>query len=170
MIYLKIEDYFEFIFEDIKKFIYDDKAKPSYENDAGIEQFKSILDFVKNDDYYPTILNKAAYLLISISTGHKFRNGNKRLALFTFAYFLHSNNISFKKHRKKTYRKWFKQYFPKYKMSPNDFLRNVGWALYNFNKCINIKEQEKNRGHNYNYDDLKNIAEEFTNFISNVNT
>jgi prophage maintenance system killer protein len=166
IIYPKLAEYHEFIFHDIRKLVYDDHTKPTYEKDlSGLEELASILEFVKNNDYYPTIAGKAAYLLVSISTGQKFGNGNKRLALFTYLYFLNRNKIGFRPRRVKAYRKWFKKYFPKYKMSVHNFRINAGWALYNFNKCINIKAEEKKNGHSYDYDGLKAIAEQFTEFI-----
>ena len=150
----------------IRKLVYDDHTKPVYENEPlGLDELASILEFVRNDDYYPNLFSKAAYLLVTISTGHKFGNGNKRLALFTYIYFLHRNKIIIRPRRVKAYRKWFKQHFPNYKMSKHDFYSNAGWALYNFNRCINIKKEEKPNGHSYSHDELKTLAEKFTELV-----
>lgn len=66
---------------------------PDYrkEHAAGLEK---ILVLVKNDIYYPEILDKASYLFVSIVEGHIYSNGNKRLGLVTMLYFLTMNHIS----------------------------------------------------------------------------
>ena len=50
------------------------------------------LDFVQNDDYYPTFIEKLPYLVFKFCSGHYFNDGNKRIALTLGAYFLHKNN------------------------------------------------------------------------------
>jgi len=167
MVYLTLEEYFEFIFNDIRELVYDDKAKPAYENEtAGIGQLSGILAFIQNDSLYPNLFSKGAFLFVALSTGHKFSNGNKRLALFSYIYFSRRNKISYRSLPIKTYKKWFKIHFPNYKLPPNEFKTNIGWALFNFNKCINIKETEQASGHQYGFDELKKIAEDFFKFIS----
>lgn len=51
------------------------------------------LDFVQNDDYYPTFTEKLSYLVFKFCSGHYFNDGNKRIALTLGAYFLHKNNF-----------------------------------------------------------------------------
>ncbi|WP_314952366.1 Fic family protein [Tannerella forsythia] len=50
------------------------------------------LDFIQNDDYYPTITEKLSCLVFRFCSGHYFNDGNKRIALTLGAYFLHKNN------------------------------------------------------------------------------
>ena len=50
------------------------------------------LDFVQNDDYYPTFTEKLSYLVFKFCSGHYFNDGNKCIALTLGAYFLHKNN------------------------------------------------------------------------------
>lgn len=50
------------------------------------------LDFIQNDDYYPTFTDKLSYLVFRFCSGHFFYDGNKRIALTLGAYFLHKNN------------------------------------------------------------------------------
>lgn len=50
------------------------------------------LDFIQNDDYYPTFTDKLSYLVFRFCSGHFFNDGNKRIALTLGAYFLHKNN------------------------------------------------------------------------------
>lgn len=54
----------------------------------GIEK---ILDFVKNDLYYPSIEDKLTYLVYAFCTGHYFADGNKRISLVIGAHFLIKN-------------------------------------------------------------------------------
>ena len=167
MIYPKIEDYFNFIFNDIRNLVYDDTQKPVYEKDTnGLEKLSSILELIKNNTYYPTFYKKAAYLFIALSTGHYFENGNKRIALFSYLYFTHRNKYQFRSIRTKQYKGWLKKYFPKHRLSRHEFYNNIGWALYNLNKAINIKFEENKKGHKYNFDKLKEIMEEFFQFTS----
>jgi len=52
---------------------------------------KSVLEFVKNDDYYPDFVSKLAYIVYRFCSGHFFMDGNKRIALTLGVYFLHKN-------------------------------------------------------------------------------
>ena len=55
---------------------------------GGIEM---ILDYVQNDDYYPTFAEKLNYLVYRFCSGHFFSDGNKRISLTVGAYFLLKN-------------------------------------------------------------------------------
>ena len=52
----------------------------------------AILDFMQNDDYYPTFTEKLSCLVFKFCSGHYFNDGNKRIALTLGAYFLHKND------------------------------------------------------------------------------
>ena len=166
MIYPKIEDYFDFIFNDIRNLAYDDIKKPIYEKDRGVSKLDGVLEQIKNSDYYAHFYSKAAYLFASLSTGHYFANGNKRLALFSFIYFLRINKYRFRSIKKEKYKEWFKTHFPNYKLSQIEFQSNAGWALYNFNKAMNIKESENKQGHKYSFNEIKKLTEEFIQFMT----
>lgn len=49
------------------------------------------LEFVRNDAYYPTFVEKLTYLVFSFCCGHCFTDGNKRIALTVGAAFLLHN-------------------------------------------------------------------------------
>jgi len=51
----------------------------------------STLNFIQNDDYYPTFTDKLSYLVFTFCSRHYFTDGNKRIALTLGAYFLHKN-------------------------------------------------------------------------------
>lgn len=48
---------------------------------------RATLDFVQNDLYYPTFVDKLTYLMYRFCSGHFFNDGNKRIALTLGAYF-----------------------------------------------------------------------------------
>lgn len=52
---------------------------------------RAALDFIQNDEYYPTFTDKLTYLVFRFCSGHFFNDGNKRIALTLGAYFLHKN-------------------------------------------------------------------------------
>ena len=54
-----------------------------------------ILEQVKNDDYYPEIEDKVAYLFFSLNKYHCFQDGNKRIALAASIQFLNLNGYLF---------------------------------------------------------------------------
>ena len=59
-----------------------------FKDEGGISQ---VCDFVQNDLYYPTFLEKLSYIIFSISKNHFFNDGNKRTSIAVGAYFLIEN-------------------------------------------------------------------------------
>ena len=166
MVYPKPKDYTEFIFNEIRNLVYDDVQKPIYETDEeGIKQLNGLLERIQTN-YYPDYYKKAAYLFAALSTSHYFKNGNKRIALFSYIYFHQINNFRFRNLKPKGYNEWFKKYFPNYKLKYEKFKSNAGWGLYSFNRAMNIKLESHKEGHSYNFDKLKEITEDFIQFIS----
>jgi death-on-curing protein len=58
-------------------------------------KLKGILEQVKNDEYYPTMEDKLAYLFFSLNKYHCFMDGNKRIALAACVDFLNLNGYLF---------------------------------------------------------------------------
>ena len=56
---------------------------------------EGILEQVKNDDYYPDIEDKLAYLFFALNKYHCFEDGNKRIALAAAIHFLNINGYLF---------------------------------------------------------------------------
>lgn len=54
-------------------------------------KIESIIEFIKNDDYYPDFVSKLNYLVFRFCSGHCFQDGNKRIAITLGVYFLHKN-------------------------------------------------------------------------------
>ncbi len=78
------------MFDLISEFL-DGEPVPNYKDEKkGLDNYRSILDMSKLD-YYPTLADKASYIFVSIVTGHKFSNGNKRLGVMTLWVFLIKN-------------------------------------------------------------------------------
>lgn len=166
MEYPSIQDYYDHIFDAIRSLVYDDTTKPTYESDIdGINQLIGVLERMQTN-YYVDYYQKASYLFLSLSTGHYFKNGNKRVAIFSYVYFHQINKNKFKGVSEKVYRQWFKKHFPNYKLSKNNFKNNVGWAIYNASKVMNIKEDSHSEGHGYAFSELKLIVEEFIRLIT----
>lgn len=95
-------------YDECKKLINKLKEKLIEKNEAGDlfgrevnNKFKSIIGTIyqtfDKKELYQTIEEKAANLLYLIIKDHPFLDGNKRIALFLFIYFLEKNNYLFKK-------------------------------------------------------------------------
>ena len=50
-----------------------------------------LVDFIQNDLYYPTLVDKLTYLVFSLCSGHYFVDGNKRISIVAAAHFLIKN-------------------------------------------------------------------------------
>lgn len=95
-------------YDECKKLINKLKEKLIEKNEAGDlfgrevnNKFKSIIGTIyqtfDKKELYQTIEEKAANLLYLIIKDHPFLDGNKRIAIFLFIYFLEKNNYLFKK-------------------------------------------------------------------------
>lgn len=51
-------------------------------------RLESVLEHIKNDDYYPEFVDKLTHLFFCTCEFHCFEDGNKRLAITLSAYFL----------------------------------------------------------------------------------
>ena len=75
-------------------YVYGKTVEDSGGGFAGIRdpgRLESVLEFIRNDTYYPTIESKLTFLVSRICTGHLFSDGNKRMSLTLGVYFLHKN-------------------------------------------------------------------------------
>jgi death on curing protein len=53
----------------------------------------SIIDQIKNDDYYPEFEDKLTHLVYAVNKGHCFNDGNKRTSIALGAFFLEVNDL-----------------------------------------------------------------------------
>lgn len=154
--YLDIDLFKDELFPFIRSIVYDESLdyQPIYENEKfGMSELVKFLDLVKNKHYYSTFFDKAAYLFTTISRGHVFKNGNKRLALVTLYAFIGYNNYKFQPKTLVFWNKWFDSNFTSYKIedNPHDYATFHGWAFYNINRAINSSLNE------FSFNDFKKI-------------
>lgn len=88
IVYLTKEDLLNYYCETIKQ---SGGGMAEIRDSGGLEK---VLDFVKNDDYYPSFEDKLTYLVYGLCHGHYFGDGNKRISLVAGAHFLLKNNRS----------------------------------------------------------------------------
>ena len=55
----------------------------------------SVIEFIKNDDYYKTFEEKLTHLVYAINKNHIFADWNKRSSIYFWAYFLEINSLEF---------------------------------------------------------------------------
>lgn len=71
------------------------------ENSGGLpglinrHHLESPLAHVQNDDYYPEMADKLAFLFYAINKNHAFQDGNKRSSIALGAYFLELNGYDY---------------------------------------------------------------------------
>jgi prophage maintenance system killer protein len=106
---------------------------PHYdEEQAGIDEFFSLIDRIKNDTYYPDVFSKATALFLYLNTSHYFSNGNKRLAVFTLLSFLQDNGFEMIVTSKKNFRHIMTDIFGEVGYEDFDNFSDVDFAMYNF--------------------------------------
>ena len=65
---------------------------------AGVKdlaRIESVLDHIRNDEYYPSLCDKLTHLVFSIIKFHAFNDGNKRASIGLGAYFLEINGFDY---------------------------------------------------------------------------
>lgn len=109
------EDILQTVFDYIKMRFSRAEEVPDYSlQRSGIEKLTGVLEGVKEDTYYPTLIDKAVYLITQINKGHFFSNGNKRLALVLTTLFLNINNLELRQTSKEEYERVLNELFPEY--------------------------------------------------------
>ena len=111
---------------------------PVYRDSAdGIAKLLGVLERAQMDAYYPTLLDKATHLLLSINKGHFFSNGNKRLALVVTTTFLTLNDKHLEENSKDSYKALLAELFPEHTecMDFPDFTA-TDFATYNLSIII----------------------------------
>lgn len=56
-------------------------------------RLESVLEHIKNDDYYPAFEDKVTHLVFEVNKGHCFTDGNKRTSIALGAFFLEVNGL-----------------------------------------------------------------------------
>ncbi len=135
---------------------------PLYRQEPGYDKLLGVLAQVQSDTYYPSVIEKAAYLLIGINKGHFFSNGNKRLAIVITTYFLARNKLILKKDSKSLYRSGLESLFPEYtQWGDYEEFTSTDFATYNLSIMI-----AESGVYNIPHDELKrrvgSFIEQFT--------
>mgnify|MGYP001557803271 CR=1 FL=1 len=163
MRYLEEED-LPVIFDLIGQYYCENEEVPDYRSEAnGIEKLQGIFQGVREDVYYPSLLEKAVYLFVQINKGHFFSNGNKRLSLVCGIGFLGINDIGLDSAvSKETYRELFEILFPyKFEMEDQADFTSDEFALYNL--AIFIADSSR---FGISFDDLKERVHKFLSRMS----
>lgn len=110
--------------------------RPKYEfEENGLRELEKTFEFVQVDEYYPDIFCKVAYIFLSVTKGHYFSNGNKRLATVLAAFFIITNSHTIRVIDEKRVKRWFNKYFPDYTLDLHQVTINDE-PLYHLNKVI----------------------------------
>lgn len=110
---------------------------PQYRGEVRFQEFLAVLERVTSD-YYPTLLDKAVFLLVTINKSHFFSNGNKRLALVMMTFFLGINDVELDTSiSKNSYQEILQNLFPEFERFEDfeDFT-SVDYATYNLSILI----------------------------------
>jgi death on curing protein len=55
------------------------------------QYLESVIEFIKDDNYYPNFEDKLTHLFWSLNKNHSFQDGNKRIAIVVCSMFIHKN-------------------------------------------------------------------------------
>lgn len=130
---------------------------PNYREQLnGIAKYAGILETVRSDQFYPSLFDKASYLLIQINKGHFFSNGNKRLSLMTALIFIVINDYWFIGEREQYFQKVMELFptFDRFDHDPN--FKPYEFGLYNLSIII-----AANNEYEPDFDLLKNKVNDF---------
>ena len=86
--------YFDFHYA-VKEHDYIIEHSGGFAGAKDLGQLHATLDFVQDDNYYPELEDKVAYLFYSINKNHAFNDGNKRSSIALSAYFLEINGLDY---------------------------------------------------------------------------
>ncbi|OGJ56784.1 hypothetical protein A2635_02110 [Candidatus Peribacteria bacterium RIFCSPHIGHO2_01_FULL_51_9] len=141
LIYVSMEDCKRTVFPYIHKNLTSNEMAPVYETDTqGMSDLGKILQFVMNDDYYPTFSDKTSYLLCSLAGAQYFVNGNKRVGVVVLLRFLEINNVHLSALTEQQFQTILSIAFPAHAWEHNRHIRNPHAAfLYNLAIVIGDK-------------------------------
>lgn len=147
------------IFGVIQRHHSNDEDRPNYQDEPdGIANVLGAFERIKEDRYYPTLLEKVSALMLQIN-GHYFFNGNKRLAMVSSIILLGINNIDFREDLDKEYYcSLFEKIFPQFVASVEDYpeFSPEEFGLYNLSVLIADKQK-----YGITYENLKNLIPVF---------
>ncbi len=141
--YITMEDFELKGFPFIQQVLAAEEPVPDYLSEAsGISELMKVMEFVKQDLYYPTFYEKAAYLISSIAGSQYFSNGNKRLAIATLMLFLAKNEVKIIKGTDDGYREILRIKFPLHTWENNSNIKEAH-ALFLYNLTFVIGDRTR---------------------------
>jgi len=143
MRYVTLDQCREQVFPFIQEHLTKTEAAPDYEHEtSGMEELEKVLSFVQNDTYYPSLAEKASYILCSIAGAQYFSNGNKRMGIALLMYFLIVNDVSVKWLEKEIYVEMLLESFSEHSWEKNRNIRGRH-SLFLYNLAIVIGDRNK---------------------------
>lgn len=143
MRYVSIEDCQRIVFPYIHRFLSTGEAAPDYEREeSAMLELTKVLALVQDDTYYPSIVEKAAYLISGLAGSQYFSNGNKRLGVTTLLTFFALNRAELLDRPAEGYRELLRSNFPLHVWEEN---LNIGGAhsLFLYNLAIVIGDRSQ---------------------------
>lgn len=155
------QDNLSSLFETVHRHLTQKEHAPSYEEEtAGVEKLLGVFERVRADNFYPSLVSKAACLFIQINKGHFFSNGNKRLALAIAVGFLQINESPIQQLPRITYHKKLTELFPTFTNYQNfDDFHPEEFGFYHLS--IIVADSAK---YIQSFDELKEKVESFIKF------
>lgn len=148
---------FNLIYEEYDK--KDDRVPNYLKEKRGLDHLVKILERSQMH-YYPTMIDKVAFLFTGINQGHYFSNGNKRLAIVIAITFLIKNNRMIRKYQKATFKKKLKQLFPEVnKIEDDKSFTPLDLVFYNLALFVANHDEYK-----LSHDDVRERVKEFITF------
>ena len=115
---------------------------PDYEHEpSGLSNLDKVLGLVRTD-YYPTIYDKAAYMVCSIAGSQYYSNGNKRLAVVVLLEFLVKNEAEVRSLNHDQYAHLLSEVFPLHSWEDNQQISDPH-ALLLYNLAITIGDAKR---------------------------
>lgn len=134
-----VSDVFPFIHALLTK----NEPAPAYTQEhSGMQELEKVLTFMRDDRFYPSFPEKAAYMMCSIAGSQYFSNGNKRLSVTVLLSFLGRNSAFIEVIARGGYQKIFTDAFPAGTWEQNAAVADPH-ALFLYNLAITIGDRKR---------------------------
>jgi prophage maintenance system killer protein len=143
MEYLDLQTCVEEVFPFIHALLTKKEPAPVYAREQnGMQELEKVLTFVRDDCFYPSFTDKAAYMICSIAGSQYFSNGNKRLSVTVLLSFLSRNGASIEVIAEDGYAKIFTEVFSSDAWERNTAITDPH-ALFLYNLAITIGDRKQ---------------------------
>lgn len=143
MEYIDLQTCVKEVFPFIHALLTREAPAPTYTDERnGMQELEKVLTFVRDDRFYPSFAEKAAYMICSVAGSQYFSNGNKRLSVTVLLSFLSQNGASIEVIEEDGYHRLFLDAFPLGKWESNAAITDPH-ALFLYNLAITIGDRAK---------------------------